>query len=318
MKTIGKLICMAAVVTLFSSPSEAMSQGVPIYAGAQTCPSCMGANSFSHAGACGRQCRRGFTSQIRGLRKARRNCQSCPRNRSRGGLFRRFNPCHVGQQCCPTQNYAAPVMTLPPTTSVPTPMYVPQPVTTYQNVQKTLVRREAYQTQVPVTTYQTRTQYRDVPYQVTTRVPQTRIQYVPRMSYAPQPTCNTCQNSNVHGYIPPQGQISSLPMANPMIPQNTGLPTLSHPEPVSYNNNQMVPVPTHDTNYSPSQNMTYNWQPIRSKNYSDPVPSVAKKTNGYRTLNSNYNSDIPQTASRPVKRFTAAPSAASVMRTQIR
>ncbi|MCA9024544.1 MAG: hypothetical protein KDA86_04955 [Planctomycetaceae bacterium] len=85
----------------------------------------------------------------------------------------------------------------------------PQQYTTYHNVPTTQYRREAYVEQVPVTTYQAQTRYRDVAYTVNRQVAQTHTRYVPQtqMSYMPQvpmaaAPCSTCNQGFAYGMTP--------------------------------------------------------------------------------------------------------------------
>jgi hypothetical protein len=74
--------------------------------------------------------------------------------------------------------------------AVPQTTMIPRQVVTYQTVPQVQMQRQAYIEQVPVTTYQNVTRYRDVAVQVNTQVAQMQTQMVPQttMSYVPVTT----------------------------------------------------------------------------------------------------------------------------------
>lgn len=146
---------------------------------------------------------------------------------AKAGGYRNRCCCHVCQAPCGTcscQQHAVPQTSMQPVMDT---QYVQQPTTTYRDVVETQYRTEAvnetvpsisyqnvtqdeggYQTvwvprpvtrQVARTTYQTRTSYRQVPYQVSRRIAEQTMQTVPvqSMRYVPtttMSTCNTCNN----------------------------------------------------------------------------------------------------------------------------
>ena len=335
MKFVVQSICVLTMgaVVLFSS--EANAQVVvpaPIVPGGLQH---YGNGSIHQVGRSTRSCRQ-YTDAIRDLRRARRDCV---RDKVLGRRGRCGQPVCGQPQCGCSCGTVAPVETYIPPASIPMalPMtsMVPEPVTTYKNVTRTMVRREAYRVNVPVTTYKQEVRYRDVPYQVSQRVAKTEMRYVPRTTYQPPARvgCNSCKRGySVRPVLPMRQQtarIPALPSATPIKAGHAGLPTLAYPEPISamtpaMQQNRMIPMPTADPSFAQAQT-GQQWQTIRSRHSNSmtmqqqQVATSASQLDGYRTLRPGYGNEMPKTASRPAgKRFVAAPSAASVMRTQLR
>lgn len=207
-----------------------------------------------------------------------------------GSMFPMFSPlmgCCPPVECAP-QCAPAPVMNYAP---APAPMIVPQvetqmvpqAVTTYCEVPKTVMRREAVQVQVPTTTYrqvtvdeggyqqvwvpkmvtknvpqtvmQTQTQYRDVATTVTERVPRTTTQWVPKqvVRHVPQMSTSQCYG----------------PTATNLYPTVT--PTEVTPVPDSYNPTPLNPVPepvgssATAPSTPPQTSQIQEWQKVRQR-----------------------------------------------------
>jgi len=188
-------------------------------------------------------------------------------------------PIDCAPQCAPApaMNFAPAPMIVP---QVETQM-VPQAVTTYCEVPKTVMRREAVQVQVPTTTYrqvtvdegsyqwvsklvtksvpqtvmQTQTQYRDVPTTVTERVPRTTTQWVPKqvVRQVPQMTTGQCYG----------------PTASNLYPTVT--PTEITPVPEAYNPTPLNPVPEPVGSSAtapatpPQTSQIQEWQKVRQR-----------------------------------------------------
>lgn len=261
------------------------------------------------------------------------------------GIFRNHCCCHRCQRPCGTCN-CAPAAAVPQTSYQPVveTQYVQQPTTTYRDVTETQYRTEAvnetvpqvsydnvtvdegsYQTvwvprqvvrAVPRTTYQTRTSYRQVPYQVTRRVAEQTMQSVPTQSvrYVPSTTtahstCNTCNGGT--------GMISSgVPYTAAVAPyvqsaQAYGTYTTAiAPTPVI----SSVPV----YNSAPTTAYSSGMGPVPDARFSaagpTPVtPRTATSEDGFQPV--NPVSTEPRTAAGGPSLFVPAPSAAQVWRT---
>lgn len=115
--------------------------------------------------------------------------------------------------------------------AVPQTTLVPQQVVTYQTVPQIQYQRQAYIEQVPVTTMQNVTRYRDVAVQVHQQVAQMQTQLVPQqtLSYVPVTTQVGTQFAGWQplGYTAYQGGVPGLPMTVGgivPIPESAGLP----------------------------------------------------------------------------------------------
>lgn len=223
--------------------------------------------------------------------------------------------------------------------------YVQQPVTTYRDVVETQYRTEAvnetvpsvsyenvtrdeggYQTvwvprpvtrQMARTTYQTRTSYRQVPYQVTRRVAEQGMQTVPTQSmrYVPTTTMNNCNSC-----VPAYGAMSSgVPYTSAVLPYvqsaqvNSGLapspvvsslPTMYSGVPTAVSSSALQPTP--DPRYASSYGAPTPVTPV--------LPRTASTDLGYSDREGSSSATAPRTASAPL--FVPAPSAALVWQSQ--
>ena len=189
---------------------------------------------------------------------------------------------------------------------VPQSTMCPQPVTTYLEVPKTIMRQEAVQVQVPTTTYQqvtmdeggyqqvwvprmvtknvpqtilqTQVQYRQVPQTVIERVPQVSTQWIPQ-----QPLIGSVYSPSVaYGAYPIATPTSVTP-----VPEYNPAPLNPVPSPMS--GSATVPRPV-----SPQTSQVQEWQKVRQRsaiqqqNY-EYAPQAEPQTEGLR---------VPQAAGR--------------------
>lgn len=184
----------------------------------------------------------------------------------------------------------------------------PQQYTTYHNVPTVQYRREAYTENVPVTTYQPQTRYRDVAYTVNRQVAQTHTRYVPQthVSYAPQypvatAPCRTCDQSTAYGVSP---QFAS---PAPYSTSYSGLPvyesasaTAEVPTPIA------LPQTPAATLQQPEQTSSaeQDWQTVPQRH--------AQNDSGVQQMGAWTRSAEPRRLSPHRSMFQPAPSAASV------
>jgi hypothetical protein len=246
---------------------------------------------------------------------------------AKAGIFRNRCCCHTCQQPCGTCSCQAQQAT--PQTSYQPVMdtqYVQQPTTTYRDVVETQYRTEAVNETVPSVTYQnvtqdeggyqqvwvprpvtrqvartmyqTRTSYRQVPYQVSRRVAEQTMQTVPvqSMRYVPTTTgCSTCS----------QG-MASAPMIGSGVPytaavapyvqsaQNYGTYSSSPP---TISSNTFGPVP--DARFA----------------VASPTPVTPRVASTEDSVYQPVNPMETRTAGAGPSLFVPAPSAAQVWRT---
>lgn len=151
---------------------------------------------------------------------------------------------------------------VPQTVNCRVPYTESVPVTTYRSV---MVDEGGYQQvwvpkmvsrQVPQTSYQQQTRYRDVSYQVNRRVAERTIQYVPRQRviYRPMATpfvapptssCPTCNETAVPSTVPSTPQIQPIPETN-------GSTTYMPPN-LPYQTNVTLPGVTYSQQSAPFQ-----------------------------------------------------------------
>ncbi len=192
---------------------------------------------------------------------------------------------------------AAPMM-LPPSAPmiVPQASLMTQPIITYQNVPKTIMRQEAVQVQVPTTTYQQVAvdegsfQQVWVPRMVTKSVPRTvmstQVQYrqVPQTVYEQVPQISaasgTCGSSFALG--------SSFPIATPTTVTPT--PDFNSPAPM-----HPVPVPMGDTATAPQTvpqtSQIQEYQKVRQRS-----STIEQQSYEYETKDTGYL--VPKAAGR--------------------
>lgn len=212
------------------------------------------------------------------------------------GLGHCGNPCFAPAPCTPPLLSSPPIMTPPPafpsTTcdpcgpAVSQMQYVPRQTVTYRDVPQTQFRQEAYTATVPVTTYQQVTQYRSVPYQTVTRIPQVSTQYVPQVTAAaPCNPCMTGLSTPTYGY----GSTASLPygMAPLAQPQTAYVP--EYPYPVA----------------QPQADATSDWQTVPRRQAQEPTTAIQQM--GYSPAYSPAFDGQPG----PQSLFRPAPSAAT-------
>ncbi|MBM81653.1 MAG: hypothetical protein CMJ78_13825 [Planctomycetaceae bacterium] len=222
----------------------------------------------------------------------------------------------------------------------------PQRTVSYRDVQVTRYRREARVDRVPVTTYQdvvvdegsyrqvwlpkpvrkrvarngyqNRVSYRDVPYQVTQRVPQYGMSYVPQrtVQYVPRlyrtavaPACNTS------GPVP---TTTSLPMTYvpSVIPAMPAITVRTTPRVSARESRSANPVPDPKFLGTPKSAQVEQWKDVSSSTSA----SLENRLGGYEIAPTRrISSSIPSARiERSASRFVPAPSAAMVWQTRRR
>lgn len=177
---------------------------------------------------------------------------------------------------------------------VPQSTMIPQPVITYQNVPKTVMRQEAVQVQIPTTTYQQVSvdeggyQQVWVPRMVTKTVPRTvmttQVQYrqVPQTVYEQVPQISSVGSSMAFG--------SSYPIATP----TTVTPTTDINTHVPMN---PVPVPMGDTAVAPpatpQTSQVQEWQKVRQRS-----STIEQQSYEYESKDTNSGYLVPKAAGR--------------------
>jgi hypothetical protein len=250
---------------------------------------------------------------------------------AKAGIFRNPCCCHMCQAPCGTcscqATYAAPQTTYQPVMDT---QYVQQPTTTYRDVVETQYRTEAYNETVPTvsyqnvtqdegayqtvwvprpvtrqvarTTYQTRTGYRQVPYQVSRRVAEQTMQTVPvtSMRYIPQTTMSTCNTCN--------SGIASAPIMGSGVPYTAAVAPYVQSAQLNHN---------HGT--APTAISSNSFGPVPDARFSAAAPTPVAP----RMASTDESSWTPVTPVTPEARtasagpslFVPAPSAAQVWRT---
>lgn len=163
---------------------------------------------------------------------------------------------------------------------------IPQQTISYRDVPQIQYRQEPYTTNLPVTTYQQVTQYRNVPYQTTARIPQISTQYVPQMTAAAP--CNTCTSGLAGSYYGATASTFDLPYAPTpsSMPQTAAIPEYPYPA------------------QQPYTTAADGWQTIPQRQASSPTEVQQM---GYIPSYGNQ----PQRQVAPSGMFRPAPSAAS-------
>ncbi len=189
----------------------------------------------------------------------------------------------------------------------------PQQYTTYQNVPTTQYRREAYVEQVPVTTYQPQTRYRDVAYTVNRQVAQTHTRYVPQthVSYVPQAPmaaapCNTCDQGLAYG-LTPQYASPTYPTHYGSLPTSPYLngPTAAVPTPIALPQSAAVPQTPAATLQAPQRSSSAgSWQTVPQRQ--------AQQDAGVQQMGAWMPQPAPRRLQPTRSMFQPAPSAASV------
>jgi hypothetical protein len=263
-------------------------------------------------------------------------CTSCSQHRGpiRGMMHNRLCTRCQRRGCCGTCQTAAPCPTCVTAPAIVQPSLVPS--LTYRDVPQTMMRREAYaeqvpvtsyktvamdegsfqkvwvprvvQKQVPVTAYQQQIKYRDVPYTVMQKVPQ--VQYTPTYTTAVSTGCNTCNQGlfsspaysttmlNPYSSTTPDYSTVQGIQQYPYAPQTTSTP---QSQAIPEIGNLNVPVPMADPHVAVPQTTALDhdhedWQVIRKSN---PTAQTA----------ANYDGGITSSASG---KFTGVKSSSSV------
>ncbi|MFV0442776.1 MAG: hypothetical protein ACK5Q5_04305 [Planctomycetaceae bacterium] len=175
------------------------------------------------------------------------------------------DPCGCGGTMSPIMQpmYQTQLQAVPQTTMVP------RQVMTYQTVPQVQMQRQAYVEQVPVTTYQNVTRYRDVAVQVNTQVAQMQTQMVPQttMSYVPLTTQVGTQMAGwQYGAAPVYGMTPQFPTTT----IGTGIVPVPESATLPQSGTIVQPVP-----YMQGASATDEWSTIRQQGAAAQAPSAA-------------------------------------------